>query len=138
MTTSIRKPISCLKEPFITVTIFLLPFGVRKKFKMDVIFLTFSLMKSGLRSRIFQWRSEVIKVNTSSLKHAESFETPILSLSIHVLQRFSSYKIHCKSSVDGFGGPGRIRESPTKVTRLENHNPLKESHSETRIAAFHI
>lgn len=53
---------------------------------MDVIFLTFSLMKSGLRSRIFQWLSEVIKVNTSGLQHAESFETPILSPS------FTCYK----------------------------------------------
>lgn len=48
LTTSVRKPIICLKEPFITVTIFLLTFGLRKNFKMDVRFLTFNLIKSGL------------------------------------------------------------------------------------------
>lgn len=45
-------------------------------------------------------------------------------------------KIHYKSSVDDFGGAGHTRESPTKVARWENHDPLKESHGESRIAVL--
>lgn len=47
-------------------------------------------------------------------------------------------KIHYKTSVDGFGGAGHTRGSPTKVPREENHDPLKESHGESRIAALNI
>lgn len=39
--------------------------------------------------------------------------------------------------MDGFGGAGHTRESPTKVPRPENHDHLKESHGESKIAALH-
>lgn len=51
---------------------------------MYLRFLTFNLIKSGLWSKIFQWLIMVIKFSTFSLKHAESFEIPSPSLSIHV------------------------------------------------------
>lgn len=76
-------------------------------------------------------------ISTSSLKHAEGFETPILSLSSHMLQSFRSYKIHYKDSADDFGGTGLTRENPTKMTRPDNHIPVKESHGKSKFVALH-
>jgi len=54
-----------------------------------------------------------------------------------VSQSFSSFKVHYRSSVDGFGGAGHIRESPTKVARLEDYDYLEQSHGESEAAALH-
>lgn len=70
-----------------------------KKIKNVVRYLTSNLIKSGLQSRIFQWPTEVNKVKISSLKHTESFETPMISLYPSVCYKALVTKCYCYLAV---------------------------------------
>lgn len=91
---------------------------------MYLRFLTFSLIKSGLWRKIFQWLIMVIKIHTFRSKHAE---IPSPSLCPFMLQRFNSYEIPLKIFVgSGFGGVIHIRENLTKVAMLVNHERVPQ------------
>lgn len=97
-----QKAYYLFKRTIYNILYFSVTIWVKKKIKNVVRYLTSNLIKSGLQSRIFQWPTEVNKVKISSLKHAESFEIPMICLYSSMCYEALVIKCYCYLAACGY------------------------------------